>query len=212
MTRNRRGPVFSSVCWLRLPFFVVPWLPRAVFGALPYLPTGPTRLHAMLDRLPPRVAGRGARFLDLGSGDGEAVLVAASRGLVAHGVELNPSLVAFSRLRAWRAASGATFSWGNLFDAGADVARSDVVFVFGVVPLMPRIAAMLAERCHPGAFVCVHKFPLRGCGWEAAQVDAVGDITIYDRARLPPGPAPPPPPPRAQHGAAGTTADHPRLA
>lgn len=183
------GTVVLGLCVVGLPFFIVPWLPRKLFGALPYLPTGPVRCNAMLDRLPKRVTAPGQHFIDLGSGDGEAVLVAAQRGMIAHGVELNPSLVAFSKLRAWRGGlrDTASFSMGNLLEA--DVSPYSVVFVFGVVPLMPRIAAKLAAECAPDAYVCCHKFPLTGSGWEAARVGEVGDIYLYARERLPRGAA-----------------------
>jgi hypothetical protein len=160
-----------GVCVAGLPFFVVPWLPRAVFGALPYLPTGPRRLHAMLDRLPARVAGGpGRRFLDLGSGDGEAVLVAAACGLAAHGVELNPTLVAFSRLRAWRA--GAAASGANRRTCHA----------------RPRLTEPPLHRC-PVAAVCCSSRTFRGlrwylpltCGWVAQGARAK---CTYARLRL----------------------------
>lgn len=193
------GAALAGAVLLVVPFFVVPWLPRRMYGALPWLPTSARRVHALLDRVPPAVRappGRRAAFLDLGSGDGEAVLVAAARGMAAAGVELNPSLVAISRLRAWRAGvssqpradadagagpGSASFSLGNLLDA--PVGRYDVIFVFGVVPLMPRIAAKLAAEARPGAWVAAHKFPLVGHGWEAALVGADDGVYLYDSSR-----------------------------
>jgi hypothetical protein len=85
------------------PFFIVPWLPRRLYGALPYMATSPRRLEALLSALPPAYTVPGRRFIDLGSGDGVAVLAAARRGMLADGVELNPSLVFIAR---WRARAG----------------------------------------------------------------------------------------------------------
>ena len=163
---------------LTAPFLIVPWLPRKVFGALPWLATGPVRCAAMLDAIPSAV--RGARFIDLGSGDGEAVLAAARRGMLAHGVELNPVLVALSRWRAAREGLSCTFRSGNLFDE--DVRNADVVFVFGVPPLMARIGDKLAAELPERAWVLTHKFPLQGA-WEAAHVQVVRDVHIYSAQR-----------------------------
>jgi SAM-dependent methyltransferase len=191
------GAALAGAVVLVVPFFVVPWLPRRTYGALPWLPTSARRVHALLDRVPAGVRsppGRRAAFIDLGSGDGEAVLVAARRGMAAVGVELNPSLVAISRLRAWgeglepssRPRDGdhggsASFSLGNLLDA--PVGGYDVVFVFGVVPLMPRISAKLAAEAHPACWVAAYKFPLAGHGWEGALVGADDGVYLYDASR-----------------------------
>jgi hypothetical protein len=95
---------FASVALLgaafTAPFFVVPWLPRRVFGGLPYYATSPRRVRRLLAALPPSHTDPGRAFVDLGSGDGVAVFAAAERGMRAYGVELNMSLVAVSKLAA----------------------------------------------------------------------------------------------------------------
>lgn len=178
------GAVVTGLVVVGLPFMVVPWLPRKVFGALPYLPTSQRRINAMLDQIPESVRAPGKRFIDLGSGDGEAVLVAARRGMVAHGVELNLSLVALSKYRAWREglSDRATFQLGNLLDH--NVGDYSVIFVFGVVPLMPKIAAKLTSETRPDAWVCCHKFPLLASGWPHCHVDTLDDVHIYDRSKM----------------------------
>jgi hypothetical protein len=80
-------------CALAVPFLVVPWLPRKVFGALPWLPTSAARVNLMLDFVPAHVVQPGRKFIDLGAGDGVAVIEAAKRGMISVGVELNPTLV-----------------------------------------------------------------------------------------------------------------------
>lgn len=221
------GTALAVGAALAFPFFIVPWLPRAKFGALPYLNTSPRRIHAVLSavkQLPvcacgrgaactspgalttPSLVGHGRSFLDLGSGDGIAVRVAAAApgsrrapagrqlittpasasttgaggyGMRGVGVELNPSLVLISRLLALRdgvSSPATTFIHANMFDVPihspqnsdsssgkqryAPVGPFDVIMVFGVVPLMPRIAAKLAAEALPHAVVVSHKFPL----------------------------------------------------
>jgi hypothetical protein len=42
--------VAVSVCVV--PFFIVPWLPRHIYGALPWMPTSPRRVKRLFDYLP----------------------------------------------------------------------------------------------------------------------------------------------------------------
>lgn len=148
------------------PFFIVPWLPRARFGALPYLATSPSRASRLLAALPPGAVGAGRSFVDLGSGDGVLVLAAAAAGCRAVGVELNPTLHAVASARALLArlrgggggGGSATFLLGSMFDTS--VREFDVVMAFGVVPLMPRIAAKLEAEASPVAVFVSRKFEL----------------------------------------------------
>ena len=165
---------------------MTPWLPRRVFGALPYYPTSLRRVRAVLDVLPPRFAARDAVFVDLGSGDGVAVLEAARRGLRSTGVELNLSLWLVSRLRALVQRSPARFVVGNLFEFDLRPLSVDLVMVFGVVPIMGRIERKVAAETPPHALVISHKFKLTGeCGFR--EVAVLDDMRIYargDDARL----------------------------
>jgi hypothetical protein len=81
-------------------------------------------------------------------------------------------------------AEGAAFRVGNLLHA--DVADADVVFVFGVIPLIPAIAAKLEAEARPDCFIASHKFPFPR-GWEAHKVLETDDVHLYCRQ-------PPPPP------------------
>ena len=197
------GAGLTAFALLAAPFLITPWLPRARFGALPYHATGAARVRAALDALPPHYAGAGARFVDLGSGDGVAVLEAARRGMSASGVELNPtrvrltaaplslslslslapssaqltrlhpngpapaahplpsalaSLYLVSTLRGAAQGRGARFTLGNLFDF--DVRAADVVLVFGVQPIMQRLAGKLEREAPPHALVLSRRFAL----------------------------------------------------
>ena len=143
---------------LAAPFLITPWLPRARFGGLPYHASSTARVRAALDALPPRLARPGARFVDLGSGDGVAVLEAARRGMRAEGVELNPTLFLLSALRGMAQRRGASFRLGNLFDH--DVSRADIVLVFGVRPIMQRLSEKLAREAPPHAIVLSRRFEL----------------------------------------------------
>jgi hypothetical protein len=160
------------------PFLIVPWLPRRLFGALPWLPTSASRVRRALDALPLEHTKAGQRFVDLGSGDGVAVIAAAERGMVAHGVELNPTLVILSRWLAFRkgVSKHATFEVGNLF--GFSVSEADIVMIFGVVPLMQRIGDKLEKECWKPTYILSNKFALP-TEWDPMYVQSVDGVRIY---------------------------------
>lgn len=105
------------------------------------------------------------RLTDLGSGNGELVLVASNAGYSARGFELNRWLVLASRYRAWKSGSKtATFSRQCLWTAGLH--NDDVVVVFGVPSMMERLGVKLQDECKPGAWIISNTFPLPG--WKAS--------------------------------------------
>lgn len=70
---------------------------------LPYVPATTQQvknvLYAVQKENP---SSRNVRLLDIGSGDGRIVIESAKQGHTSHGVELNPWLVYYSRLNAYR--------------------------------------------------------------------------------------------------------------
>mmetsp|Transcript_12345 Transcript_12345/g.23137 ORF Transcript_12345/g.23137 Transcript_12345/m.23137 type:complete len:257 (+) Transcript_12345:33-803(+) len=106
------------------------------------------------------------RFFDLGSGDGETVLAAGSAGWKATGIELNSTLWAISSIRRWCSnkfiRSNCNFLWGDMWKY--DIRDADAVMIFGVKPLMPKIAKKISKECKSGTFVMSYRFciPLLG--------------------------------------------------
>mmetsp|Transcript_132900 Transcript_132900/g.230935 ORF Transcript_132900/g.230935 Transcript_132900/m.230935 type:complete len:305 (+) Transcript_132900:86-1000(+) len=193
-----------SVNGLMLPF-LLPKL-RAFLGA-PYLPMRRQYVETLFDRVLPAWAaskgvsaaptGSGAagggplaglRLVDFGSGDGRLVQAAASRGMQAVGYELNPYLVWWSRLRAWRGrlpitacAGSAEIRWANAW--AADLRTADVVTVYGRPGdnLMARIAEKFEAELPPRAAVVSHVFHIPG--WERLLVQDVDGLKLYDLSR-----------------------------
>lgn len=169
------GGVAATLLLVLTPFLIVPSLPRRIFGALPWLPTPRHRIARALDALAPALLARDAVFVDLGSGDGVAVLEAARRGLRARGVELNPTLALYARAR------GAPTQIGDLFRH--DVRDADIVMLYGVGPLMPRLAAKLAAEGKPALVVLSHRFRFGDeSSWGGALRATVENVHIYSRA------------------------------
>ena len=179
------GGAFIFVIAALAPFHIVPWLPRRKYGALPWMPTSARRVNRALDSLPASFTKPGRRFVDLGSGDGVAVIEAAKRGMIAHGVELNPTLVALSKVLAWHGGvSGqATFELGNMFAHG--LRGYSVIMVFGVIPLMARVGAKIEAEVEGPVCIISHKFPLPSDPWGPRCVSVIDDMHVYRFEPLP---------------------------
>ncbi len=140
-------------------FFLLPFAVPLFFWGAPFIPSGQRTAQRMLD-----LAGVGpqTRFIDLGSGDGRLVLLAAQRGATAVGVELNPWLVWWARGRARRAGvfGRATFRVGNLWHV--NLSGYDVVSIYGLDLMMDRLEAKLRRELKPGAVVVSHAFHFSG--------------------------------------------------
>ena len=129
----------------------------AVFTGAPFLPTGKKYVEEMLD-----VAAiqPDERFVDLGSGDGRLVIAAAHRGARAVGYEINPFLVAIAYFRIWRAGVGnrATIHWQSFWSV--DFRTVDVVSVYGITNIMPRLEKKLTAELRRGSRVVSYVFSL----------------------------------------------------
>lgn len=112
-----------------------------VGAGAPYLPIRRRYVEAAFAKLE---IGPETRVMDLGSGDGRILLEAAKRGASVAGYELNPLLAWISRRRLARFKSRAKIYRRNLFTA--DLSDADVIFVFGITGIMPRLSRkILAE-------------------------------------------------------------------
>ena len=100
----------------------------------PFLPTLGKQMQAALDLLDLQP---GQVLLELGSGDGRVVLAAAERGWKVVGIELNPVLVVYARLRTWRYRKQVTIIWGDYFRMRWP--DTDAIFTFMLPRLMPQL-------------------------------------------------------------------------
>jgi hypothetical protein len=133
------------------------------------------QINAALDLLA-RDGAAGKSFCDLGSGDGAAVIAAAQRGYKAHGIELNPALLLWSKLQARRAGvhATATFEGGNMFEH--NLSKYDTLMCFGVAPLMPRLAAKVRAEAQDGTRIVLYRFQFPE-GWPVLEQE--GSVRLY---------------------------------
>lgn len=95
-----------------------------LFGA-PYLPTLRKQSVTALELLDLRP---GQTMLELGSGDGRLLRLAAEQGIKSVGIELNPLLVLYSKLVTLRYRSLVTVRWGNFWNR--PLPPADGIYVF----------------------------------------------------------------------------------
>lgn len=123
------------------------------------------------------VSKRQLHFVDLGSGDGTAVLTAYKLGWHSTGIEMNSTLWLLSSIR--RLFSIATFSTmtttssnkeinnsiqfklGNMFNPAISrecLHTADAVMIFGVQPLMSQISKLIENECQSGCYLMSYRF------------------------------------------------------
>ncbi len=109
---------------------------------------------------------RQLHFVDLGSGDGTAVLAASSLGWRATGIEMNPTLWLISSIRRLlcnnkKIRINSQLKIGDMFAASvsqSSLRNANCTMIFGVTPLMPRIADLIERECQPGCWIMSYRF------------------------------------------------------
>jgi Histone methylation protein DOT1 len=130
---------------------------------LPYMATPSRKVRRALEYL--KQNGHSCcTFVDLGSGDGEAVYQATQVGYQrAIGIELNYTLALLAKFRRrffWTAdqRSRSMFLTNDLFQY--NLQSADTVMIFGVKPLMLQLSQKLNRECRPGTHVLSYRFQL----------------------------------------------------
>ena len=132
-------------------------LSSIVRGA-PYVPTDSKKVKLMVALAEVRP---GEKALDLGSGDGRIVIAMAQAGAEAHGCEINPFLVLWSRRKVRRAGlTGRAFiHWTSFWRK--DLSSFKVITVFGIPYIMTGLEEKLRQELKADARVIsfVFQFP-----------------------------------------------------
>ena len=139
-----------------------------------FVPTPSAVVEAMLALA--RV-GAGDTVFDLGCGDGRLVIEAALLEARGVGIDIDPSLVERSRLRAAEAGVESTteFRVGNFFDADLSGATVVVLYLLHAVnrTLLPKLRRDLC----PGTRIVSHSFDMGD--WPAQQMMCVENKFLY---------------------------------
>ena len=111
-----------------------------LFGA-PYLPVLGPQARTALDLLDMQP---GETLLELGSGDGKVLLLAAQRGISVYGIELNPALVLISRWRTRKYRDLVTVRWGNFW--ASEWPEYDAIYIFGLEKIMKKLHTKIVQN------------------------------------------------------------------
>lgn len=144
--------------WLFLVGFAVIMLFSFVilFGA-PFLPTLSSRKAEAMDLLDLKA---GQTMLELGSGDGRILRVAAERGIYAIGYELNPLLVIWSKIINWKYRKYITVHWGNYWHHKLPI--TDGMYVFLLNPFMEKLDKKITQEITKNLKVVSFAFAIPG--------------------------------------------------
>jgi predicted RNA methylase len=100
---------------------------------------------------------KSATVIDLGSGDGKVLLLAAQKGYSAIGYELNPFLVLISKWRL-RKYPNAKVVMKDMWQA--DVTEADLVFTFLATKYMERLKTQIVSKMKKGSYFASYAFEI----------------------------------------------------
>ena len=139
-------------------------------------------IHTMKQPQLPNLNNAKLNFVDLGSGDGTTILAAASLNYNATGFELNPTLWFISSIRRILSIpssvirNNSQFILGDMFTnnvAKRKLNEANCVMIFGVLPLMPKIANLVQSACQPGCYLMSYRFRVPVIEKEKSLKDAI---------------------------------------
>jgi precorrin-6B methylase 2 len=124
--------------------------------------------------------GPGDTLIDLGSGDGRIIIMAAmEHGARAVGIEADPLRVLITRIRIKLKGleDRVDVIWGNFFKK--DLSAASVVTIYQSKNINNKLKAKLQKQLSPGTRVISYKFTFDG--WEPTKVDESTKIYLYAR-------------------------------
>lgn len=119
---------------------------------------------------------KGEKIVDLGSGDGRILIEFAKRGAEAHGFEINPFLVLYSKMKIRNLGlkNKAFVHWKSFWKA--NLGEFDVVVLFQVGYIMKELKEKLKRELKKGSRIVSNnwKFP----HWKCKKI-CKGDTNVY---------------------------------
>ena len=144
-----------------------------VWSVLVGVPLVPTHMPQAKRMMELGGVAPGKTIIDLGSGAGRLIFLAAELGATAIGYELNPFLYFWTLYIIWRRGLHGKVSMRFRSLYKADVSQADVVFAFLFPKPMKMLEPKLLGEMHPGAKIVSYGFSMPGV------VPAVKEQGIY---------------------------------
>lgn len=122
----------------------------------PYVKTSDKTIEQVLKLLKLK---RGDKFVDLGSGDGRVVIEVAKNGIEAHGFEINPVLIIYSKLKVrTNNLIDAEFYWKSFWKTS--LSKYNVIYVFGISHIMNDLEKKILKECNKGTTILTQSYKL----------------------------------------------------
>jgi len=121
-------------------------------------PFVPSRLKSAKRMIELAHISKGTRVIDLGSGDGKLLFLAASQGGVAIGFEINPFLVLFTNIKAFCSPykTRVRAIWKNFWNS--NLSNADVVLLYLIPWKMEKLEQKLLKETKPGTLIISNSF------------------------------------------------------
>ncbi|XP_053690847.1 ATP synthase subunit C lysine N-methyltransferase [Sabethes cyaneus] len=167
------GIGLSIICY---PFLA----PALRKHCLPYVPATTKQIGNVLSAI--NTSNKADKLLDIGSGDGRIVIAAAkARGIEAHGVELNPWLVLYSRISAVRTGVYANTRFYRKDLWKFDISKYNNIVIFGVEEMMQDLEQKVAQEAQSNATIIACRFPFPSLIPVKTLEDGIDSVWIYRR-------------------------------
>ncbi|KAB0790871.1 hypothetical protein PPYR_14958 [Photinus pyralis] len=140
---------------------------------LPFVPATNQQVRNVLLAL----KNRKGPVIDIGSGDGRIVLELAKNNYDVHGVELNPWLVAYSRIAAFCGGLNVKFYVRDLWKFR--LSAYDNIVIFGVEQMMVDFERKLVSECKEDCNVVACRFPLPNMTPERVIGIGIDKVWVY---------------------------------
>lgn len=125
----------------------------------PFVRSSRRKIEAMMDAASIKA---GEVVIDLGSGDGTLLIEAGRRGAKAIGVDINPFLVWYSRMRTKLAGLDGHVEIFREDFRERPLQNADVVFLYLWPHTIEKLQTKLISELKPGARVISNAFPIKG--------------------------------------------------
>jgi len=143
--------LFIQVAFALFFFFLV----LAFYAGAPFVPSNIKASKRMIEL---SHISKGTRVLDLGSGDGKLLFLAAERGAIATGFEINPFLVLLTNIKAlfspYRTRVHAI--WKNFWFT--DLSKADVILLYLIPWKMEKLEQKFLKETKPGTKIISNSF------------------------------------------------------
>jgi len=139
---------------------ILVWVIYLFIGDLsgaPFVPVDDRVLEEILKRMKMK---KGGNFWDLGSGNGKAVFMAVKKfGVNGKGVEINPLLVFYCRLKArFKKIRNIEFFRNNFYKT--DLTDADYIYFYLFTGTVEKVAKKIERECKPGTIVASRAFEI----------------------------------------------------